>query len=138
MRQNLATGLCAVRRKLSLDTTTSGVNKLWKRMWLWCVRLSSSALKRPLQGNSSRSCTCTLRIIPSARESGKIPPVSPPSEGVLERSNESNPFAGLTYKPPCAACEQSAAHPKPPPPVSPEPMPQPTPAGDRHLAALLS
>ena len=55
MRQNLATGLCAVRRKLSPDTTTSGVNKPWKRMPLWCVRLRSSAPKSPLQGNNSHA-----------------------------------------------------------------------------------
>jgi transposase-like protein len=46
-------------------------------------------------------------------------PIMPPRK----RSNEPTPFAGLTRKPPCAACEQSAAHPKPPPPVPPEPIP---------------
>src|SRR6266567_2957253 len=39
------------------------------------------------------------------------------------RSNEPQPFAGLTHKPPCALCAQEAAHPTPPPPVPPEPLP---------------
>jgi hypothetical protein len=33
------------------------------------------------------------------------------------------PFAGLTYKPHCAACEQEATSPKSPPAVPPDPMP---------------
>src|SRR5437879_985155 len=42
-----------------------------------------------------------------------------------QRSTEPKPFAGLTHKPPCALCEQEAAHPQAPPPVPPEPMPPP-------------
>jgi hypothetical protein len=40
-----------------------------------------------------------------------------------QRSNEPQPFAGLTHTPPCALCEHAAAHPQAPPPVPPEPMP---------------
>ncbi len=40
-----------------------------------------------------------------------------------QRSTEPKPFAGLTHKPPCALCEQEAAHPQAPPPVRPDPMP---------------
>jgi hypothetical protein len=39
------------------------------------------------------------------------------------RSHEPKPFAGLTYKPHCAACEQEATPPKVPPAVPPDPMP---------------
>jgi IS1 family transposase len=39
------------------------------------------------------------------------------------RSHEPTPFAGLRHKPPCALCEQEAAHPHAPPPVPPAPMP---------------
>jgi IS1 family transposase len=42
-----------------------------------------------------------------------------------KRSQEPQPFAGLTTTPYCAACEQSAALPKPLPPAPPEPMPVP-------------
>jgi IS1 family transposase len=42
-----------------------------------------------------------------------------------KRSQEPQPFAGLTTKPHCAACEQSTALLKPPPPTPPEPMPVP-------------
>jgi len=51
-----------------------------------------------------------------------------PAEGApikpkRQRSNEPQPFAGLTHKPPCALCKHEAAHPQAPPPVPPEPMP---------------
>jgi IS1 family transposase len=39
------------------------------------------------------------------------------------RSREPKPFAGLTHKPHCAACEQTATHPKPLSATPPEPMP---------------
>jgi hypothetical protein len=39
-----------------------------------------------------------------------------------QRSHEPKPFAGLTHKPPCALCEQEAAHPTPQPPMRPNPM----------------
>ena len=39
------------------------------------------------------------------------------------RSNKPKSFEGLTYKPPCAACEHDATHPKVPPPRRPDPMP---------------
>ena len=40
-----------------------------------------------------------------------------------KRSHEPKPFAGLTHKPPCAACEHDANHPTVPPPRRPDPMP---------------
>jgi IS1 family transposase len=39
-----------------------------------------------------------------------------------KRSKAPKPFAGLTHKPYCAACEE-ATHLKPPPPMPPDPMP---------------
>jgi hypothetical protein len=48
-------------------------------------------------------------------------PVSPKCK--RKRANEPKPFAGLTKKPSCAACEHEATHPPPPPPLRPEPMP---------------
>jgi hypothetical protein len=38
------------------------------------------------------------------------------------RSHAPKPFAGLTYKPHCAACEQEATPPKAPPAIPPDPM----------------
>jgi hypothetical protein len=40
-----------------------------------------------------------------------------------KRSNEPKPFAGLTQRPYCAACEHDANHPKASPPRRPDPMP---------------
>ena len=40
-----------------------------------------------------------------------------------KRANEPKPFAGLTQRPHCAACEHDANHPQVPPPQRPEPMP---------------
>jgi hypothetical protein len=48
-----------------------------------------------------------------------------PATPQRKRSQEPQPFAGLTTKPHCAACEQSTALLKPPPPAPPEPMPVP-------------
>jgi IS1 family transposase len=56
---------------------------------------------------------------PAARGSAIRTP-KPPRH---KRPREPKPFAGLTQKPPCVACEQEAMHPKPPPPVPPHPMP---------------
>jgi len=62
-----------------------------------------------------------------------------PSTPRRTRSNEPKPFAGLTHKPPCAACEHEATHPQPPPPVPPDPMPptKPPPTSVDTLPALL-
>jgi hypothetical protein len=49
-------------------------------------------------------------------------PITPPRQ----RSHEPKPFAGLTYKPHCAACEQEATPLKAPPVVPPDPMPMST------------
>jgi IS1 family transposase len=46
-----------------------------------------------------------------------------PSKPPRQYANEPTPFPGLTHKPPCALCEQEAAHPQAPPPVPPAPMP---------------
>jgi transposase-like protein/IS1 family transposase len=40
-----------------------------------------------------------------------------------QHSREPKPFAGLTHKPPCALCEQAAAHSQAPLPAPPAPMP---------------
>src|SRR5215510_5679594 len=40
-----------------------------------------------------------------------------------QRSTELKPFAGLTHKPCCAACEHDSTLPHPSPPVPPDPMP---------------
>jgi hypothetical protein len=51
-------------------------------------------------------------------------PVEPePIKRKHQHSIEPRPFVGLTQKPPCALCEQEAAHPHAPAPVPPEPMP---------------
>src|SRR5215813_5794203 len=48
-------------------------------------------------------------------------PTLPPPQ--RKRSRQPNAFAGLSQKPPCAACEQDTTHPQPPPPTPPDPMP---------------
>jgi len=48
-----------------------------------------------------------------------LQPIQPPRK----HSKEPKPFAGLTQKPLCAACEQDALHAKLPPPVPPDPLP---------------
>src|SRR5882672_7361681 len=40
-----------------------------------------------------------------------LPTLRPPQR---KRSREPNAFAGLSQKPPCAACEHDATHPQPP------------------------
>jgi hypothetical protein len=52
-----------------------------------------------------------------ATQQRPVTPITPPRK----RSNEPKPFAGLTHKPHCAACEHDATHPKTPPPVPPNP-----------------
>src|SRR6266511_1106091 len=58
---------------------------------------------------------CTV----SPQRSAAPEPIKPK----CKRSNEPKPFAGLTHKPHCAACEQKALLPTPPPPEPPDPMP---------------
>jgi hypothetical protein len=48
-----------------------------------------------------------------------------PIKAPRKRSNEPPPFAGLTQRPHCAACEHDATHRKAPPPVRPDPLPPP-------------
>src|SRR5215468_1532796 len=51
-----------------------------------------------------------------------IPPTATPIKANRPRSNEPQPFHGLTKKPHCALCTREAAPPKAPPPVPPAPM----------------
>jgi IS1 family transposase len=57
---------------------------------------------------------------PGVRTQTKLSTPIPPRR---KRSNDPQPFAGLTHKPPCALCAHEATHPHAPPPVSPEQMP---------------
>src|SRR5215467_2374303 len=66
---------------------------------------------------------CMLAIAWPSRCAPREQRPTKPSKPLRQRSNEPTPFAGLTHKPPCALCEQEAAHPQVPPPVPPEPMP---------------
>jgi IS1 family transposase len=50
---------------------------------------------------------------------------STPTTPRRKRSRDPQPFAGLTTKPHCVACEQRASPLKPSPPAPPEPMPVP-------------
>jgi IS1 family transposase len=54
-----------------------------------------------------------------ARRPTPSAPIAPPRQ----RSNDPQPFAGLTQKPHCALCEQDVLHPQAPPAVRPDPMP---------------
>jgi transposase-like protein/IS1 family transposase len=61
-----------------------------------------------------------------ARSSGGVPDEQRPVKPITPRrtrSNKPKPFAGLTHKPHCAACEHEATHPQLPPTVPPDPMP---------------
>jgi len=58
--------------------------------------------------------------------SGGVPDEQRPVKPITPRrtrSNKPKPFAGLTHKPHCAACEHEATPPQPPPPVPPDPIP---------------
>ena len=62
-----------------------------------------------------------LHIAESRREA-PIPLTATPIKPKRPRSNEPQPFVGLTHKPHCALCERATTHPKPPSPVPPDPM----------------
>ena len=47
------------------------------------------------------------------------PAEAEPIKPKRQRSNEPQPFTGLTHQPPCALCAQEAAYPQAPPPVPP-------------------
>jgi hypothetical protein len=69
-------------------------------------------------------CVILHYIWPSRGAVSPQPPAEPvPPKFKRKRSIEPKPFEGLTQKPPCAACEHDATHPKPPPPRRPDPMP---------------
>ena len=55
--------------------------------------------------------------------SPKLPAESVPTKLKRKRTSEPKPFEGLTQRPPCAACEHEAHHPKPSVPSRPDPMP---------------
>jgi IS1 family transposase/transposase-like protein len=57
------------------------------------------------------------------RERARHPSPAAPIAPRRQRSTEPKPFAGLTYKPHCALCEEEAIHPKPSSPLPPDPMP---------------
>src|ERR1043166_8626180 len=51
-------------------------------------------------------------------------PADPPTSVITPQALQSTqPFVGLTHKPPCALCEHEATPRKTPPPVPPDPMP---------------
>lgn len=58
---------------------------------------------------------------PSQHTPCQSPPLPPTPR--RKRPREPKVFAGLTHKPPCAACEPVATPPSPPPPARPAPMP---------------
>lgn len=60
---------------------------------------------------------------PIRRAQGHPPPV--PRQPRRKRTNDPQPFAGLTHKPHCPLCEHEVDHAPPLPPVRPDPM-QPT------------
>jgi hypothetical protein len=68
---------------------------------------------------------------PSALATGPPPPA--PLPPVPKRKRERQPFAGLTPKPPCDACEHGTA-PRPPAPSTPPPRIGPTRGRRRQVA----
>ena len=64
----------------------------------------------------------------AAQRQSPSQPASPPHK----RSREPKPFAGLTHKPLCGACEQ-AVEPRPPSPSAPPPRLSPTQGRRRHV-----
>jgi hypothetical protein len=69
-------------------------------------------------------CIMLHYIWPSRGAVAPQPPAEPVSpQFKRKRSKEPKPFEGLTQRPPCAACEHDAVHPKPPPPSRPNPLP---------------
>jgi IS1 family transposase len=70
-------------------------------LWLWVMLHSAWP---------DRSVTASQRL-------------TDPSKPPRKRSHEPKPFAGLTQRPHCAACEHADVQPQTPPPVRPAPMP---------------
>jgi IS1 family transposase len=66
-------------------------------------------------------CIMLHYVWPSDRSGGDQRP-STPLPPPRKRSGDPKPFPGLTYKPPCAACEQAAQAPAAPPPPAPPPI----------------
>ena len=67
-----------------------------------------------------------LFVMLHVTESQRGDPISPtatPIKPKSKRSNEPQPFHGLTHKPHCALCARETAPPHAPPPVPPDPMP---------------
>src|SRR5947209_3070337 len=53
----------------------------------------------------------------------QLPTEPVPTKFKRKRTSEPTPFEGLTQRPPCAACEHDAHHPKPSAPRRPDPLP---------------
>jgi IS1 family transposase len=69
-------------------------------------------------------CLMLHYVWPSQNAVSPQPPAEPlPPRSKRNRTSESKPFAGLTQRPPCAACDYEAHHPTPSPPRRPDPMP---------------
>ena len=67
-------------------------------------------------------CVMLHYVWPSQGAVSPQPQAEPvPPQRKRKRASEPTPFAGLTQRPHCAACEGDAAHPKPLPPRRPEP-----------------
>src|SRR5215510_12520726 len=65
-----------------------------------------------------------LFVMLHVTESQRGDPISPtatPIKPKSKRSNEPQPFHGLTHKPHCALCARETAPPHAPPPVPPDP-----------------
>jgi hypothetical protein len=68
-------------------------------------------------------CVMLHYVWPSQGVVSPQPPAEPvPSQRKRTRASKPTPFAGLTQRPYCAACEGAAAHPTPLPPRRPAPM----------------
>ena len=68
-------------------------------------------------------CVILHYVWPSQSVVSPQPSVQPaPPQGKRKRSNEPQPFAGLTQRPHCTLCEHGANHPEPQPPKRPAPM----------------
>jgi hypothetical protein len=65
-------------------------------------------------------CIMLHHVQPNDRPAGNQR-TSKPAKSPRKRSNDPEPFPGLTRKPHCAACEQAAQEPAPPPPPVPPP-----------------
>src|SRR5260221_2607918 len=86
-------------------------------------------------------CVMLHYVWPSQGAGSPQPPAEPvPPQRQRQRASERTPFAGLTQRPHCAACEGDAAHPTPAASAEttgPHACYQPPPPCHRHLHAFL-